>query len=88
MLRTRDGGDLRCYLCVGDQVFETYETKWRGIEAMLPTLQLLDLTAYGRQETWEDSPAGWPQDDTSSFHLPPMLLVSTQHENQKESVLG
>jgi predicted dithiol-disulfide oxidoreductase (DUF899 family) len=39
----------------------TYETKWRGIEAKLPTLQLLDLTAYGRQETWEDSPASWPQ---------------------------
>ena len=35
----------------GDQVFETYETKWRGIEAMLPTLQLLDLTPYGRQES-------------------------------------
>lgn len=22
---------------------------------------ILDLTAYGRQETWEDSPSGWPQ---------------------------
>lgn len=22
---------------------------------------LLDLTAYGRQEPWKDSPAGWPQ---------------------------
>jgi hypothetical protein len=22
---------------------------------------LMDLTVYGRQETWEDSPAGWPQ---------------------------
>jgi hypothetical protein len=22
---------------------------------------LLDLTVYGRQEGWEDSPAGWPQ---------------------------
>ena len=22
---------------------------------------LLDLTVYGRQEAWEDSPAGWPQ---------------------------
>jgi hypothetical protein len=22
---------------------------------------LLDLTVYGRQERWEDSPAGWPQ---------------------------
>jgi predicted dithiol-disulfide oxidoreductase (DUF899 family) len=62
VLATRNGGDLRCYLRVGDQLFETYETTQRGIEFMLPTLQLLDLTAYGRQETWEDSPAGWPQD--------------------------
>lgn len=23
--------------------------------------RLLDLTVYGRQEDWEDSPAGWPQ---------------------------
>ncbi len=22
---------------------------------------LLDVTAYGRQEIWEDSPKGWPQ---------------------------
>jgi len=63
VLATRDGGDLRCYLRTGDEVFETYVTKWRGIEAMLPTLQLLDLTPYGRQETWEDFPAGWPRGD-------------------------
>ena len=23
--------------------------------------RLLDLTVYGRQEPWEDSPVGWPQ---------------------------
>jgi hypothetical protein len=23
--------------------------------------RLLDLTVYGRQEAWEDSPSGWPQ---------------------------
>lgn len=63
VLATRNGGDLRCYLRDGDAVFQTYETKWRGIETMLPTLQLLDLTAFGRQETWEDSPDGWPQQD-------------------------
>ena len=35
---------------------------------MLPTpLQLLDLTPFGRQETWEDSPAGWPQDKAGSW---------------------
>jgi predicted dithiol-disulfide oxidoreductase (DUF899 family) len=67
VLTTRTGGDLRCYLRAGDEVFQTYETKWRGIEAMLPTLQLLDLTAYGRQETWENSPAGWPQVKAGSW---------------------
>ncbi|QEG01775.1 hypothetical protein Mal15_58540 [Stieleria maiorica] len=60
VLATRNGGDLRCYLRTDDQVFQTYETKWRGIEAMMPSLQLLDLTADGRQETWEDSPADVP----------------------------
>lgn len=67
VLATRDGGDIRCYLRDGDQVYQTYETHLRGIEAMMPTLQLLDLTLYGRQETWEDSPAGWPQDETGSW---------------------
>jgi predicted dithiol-disulfide oxidoreductase (DUF899 family) len=28
---------------------------------------LLDLTPYGRQEAWEDSPPGWPQDTTMSW---------------------
>ena len=23
---------------------------------------LMDLTVYGRQEPWEDSPSGWPQE--------------------------
>ncbi|MEV0567650.1 hypothetical protein [Dactylosporangium sp. NPDC050588] len=26
--------------------------------------KLLDMTAYGRQETWESSPDGWPQEPT------------------------
>jgi predicted dithiol-disulfide oxidoreductase (DUF899 family) len=66
-LTTRTGGDLRCYSRTNEQVFQTYETKWRGIEAMLPTLQLLDITPYGRQETWEDSPAGLRQDQAGSW---------------------
>jgi len=67
ILATRNGGDLRCYLRSGDEVFQTYETQRRGIEAMLPTLQLLDLTPYGRQETWEDSPAGTRQVEAGSW---------------------
>jgi hypothetical protein len=28
---------------------------------MAPNYGLLDMSVYGRQEAWEDSPAGWPQ---------------------------
>jgi predicted dithiol-disulfide oxidoreductase (DUF899 family) len=52
---------LVCYLRDGDRVFETYWTRGRGVEAMAPTYGLADLTVYGRQEPWEDSPAGWPR---------------------------
>jgi hypothetical protein len=50
-----------CYLRQGSNVFETYWTTIRGVEAMDNSYRLLDLTVYGRQETWEDSPAGRPQ---------------------------
>jgi predicted dithiol-disulfide oxidoreductase (DUF899 family) len=50
-----------CYLRQGSKVFETYWTTIRGVEAMDNSYRLLDLTVYGRQETWEDSPPGWPQ---------------------------
>jgi predicted dithiol-disulfide oxidoreductase (DUF899 family) len=50
-----------CYLRMGSNVFETYWTTRRGVEAMDNSYRLLDLTVYGRQETWEDSPTGWPQ---------------------------
>lgn len=39
----------------------TYETAPRGVARLRLDFNLLDLTPYGRQETWEDSPAGWPQ---------------------------
>ncbi len=52
---------LVCYLRQGSNVFETYWTTARGAEAMDNSYDLLDLTVYGRQETWEDSPTGWPQ---------------------------
>lgn len=50
------------YLRDGDRVFETYWTTLRGVEAMDYSYALMDLTAYGRQEPWEDSPPGWPQE--------------------------
>jgi predicted dithiol-disulfide oxidoreductase (DUF899 family) len=50
-----------CYLRQGSNIFETYWTTRRGVEAMDNSYRLLDLTVYGRQERWEDSPTGWPQ---------------------------
>lgn len=52
---------LVCYLRDRERVFETYWTWFRGVEAMDNSFALLDLTVYGRQEAWEDSPAGWPK---------------------------
>jgi predicted dithiol-disulfide oxidoreductase (DUF899 family) len=52
---------IACYLRQGSNVFETYWTTGRGVEAMDHSYALLDLTVYGRQEPWEDSPTGWPQ---------------------------
>ncbi|GLK82760.1 DUF899 family protein [Ancylobacter defluvii] len=52
---------LICYLRQGSDIFETYWTTRRGVEAMDNSYRLLDLTVYGRQEDFEDSPAGWPQ---------------------------
>jgi predicted dithiol-disulfide oxidoreductase (DUF899 family) len=52
---------LVCYLRDGDRVFENYWTNGRGVEAMDNSYALMDLTVYGRQETWADAPPGWPQ---------------------------
>jgi predicted dithiol-disulfide oxidoreductase (DUF899 family) len=50
-----------CYLRDGDRVFETYWSSGRAGEVYAPSYGLLDMTVYGRQETWEKSPAGWPK---------------------------
>ena len=57
---------LVCYLRDGDRVFETYWTTRRGVEAMDYSYALMDLTVHGRQESWEDSPPGWPQQCTNA----------------------
>lgn len=52
------------FLRRGDEVFHTYSAYTRGLDFMLPPVNMLDLTPYGRQEDWEDSPPGWPQQPT------------------------
>jgi predicted dithiol-disulfide oxidoreductase (DUF899 family) len=56
---------LVCYVRDGDRVFETYWTKRRGVQVMDYNYALMDLTVWGRQEPWEDSPPGWPQGCTN-----------------------
>jgi predicted dithiol-disulfide oxidoreductase (DUF899 family) len=45
----------------GDQILRTYFVNNRGDGELGTTWSYLDLTAYGRQEEWEDSPEGYPQ---------------------------
>jgi predicted dithiol-disulfide oxidoreductase (DUF899 family) len=44
----------------GDKLFRTYFINSRGDEAMGTTWSYLDIMPLGRQETWEDSPEGYP----------------------------
>ncbi|MBC6459348.1 DUF899 domain-containing protein [Actinomadura sp. HBU206391] len=56
-----DGFGLSVFLRDGDSVFRTYFTSGRGVEALGSNWTFLDLTPFGRQEDWEDSPEGRPQ---------------------------
>ena len=51
----------------GDHVYRTWFTSQRGLEGLGDVWHLLDATPYGRQETWQDSPAGWPQSPPYSW---------------------
>jgi predicted dithiol-disulfide oxidoreductase (DUF899 family) len=60
-----DGGFmLSVFLRDGDDVYRTYNTTSRGVDRLVFVNSIFDLTPYGRQEDWEDSPAGWPQHPT------------------------
>jgi predicted dithiol-disulfide oxidoreductase (DUF899 family) len=61
---TVDGQEIQgisVFLRDGEDVFHTWTTYGRGEEPFMVVFDLLDLTPYGRQEAWEDSPPGWPQ---------------------------
>lgn len=45
-------------------VYHTYSAYTRGLGLLATHYNYLDLTPYGRQEDWEDSPEGWPQKPT------------------------
>jgi predicted dithiol-disulfide oxidoreductase (DUF899 family) len=62
-ITTAEGEDfgLSVFLRDGKQIYRTYFTAARGVEALGSVWTFLDLTPFGRQEDWEDTPAGRPQ---------------------------
>lgn len=52
---------LSAFLQDRGRIYHTYSTFSRGLDALINTYNILDLTVLGRQEAWEDSPPGWPQ---------------------------
>lgn len=71
---------LSVFLRDGDAVYHTYSAYARGVEHLVGTVNFLDLTPYGRQEDWEDSPAGWPQTPTYGW--------GRHHDRYDEAVPG
>ena len=55
---------LSVFFRLGDEVFHTYSVYARGTERLTDARALLDMTPYGRQQDFEDSPPGWPQKPT------------------------
>ncbi len=63
---TTDEGEtfgLSVFLRDGDSIYQTYFTAGRGVEALGSNWTFLDLTPFGRQEPWEDTPPGRPQSE-------------------------
>jgi len=55
---------LSVFFRIDDEVFHTYSTYARGTESLTDAYRLLDMTPYGRQQDFEDSPPDWPQKPT------------------------
>jgi predicted dithiol-disulfide oxidoreductase (DUF899 family) len=62
---SRDLPGLSCFLRDGDRVYHTYSTTGRGLDGVGSVNSLLDLTALGRQEEWEE-----PQGRASALGAP------------------
>jgi predicted dithiol-disulfide oxidoreductase (DUF899 family) len=55
---------LSVFFRIDEDVFHSYSAYARGTEGLTDAYSLLDTTPYGRQESFEDSPPGWPQKPT------------------------
>ncbi|MGO2312064.1 MAG: DUF899 domain-containing protein [Brachybacterium tyrofermentans] len=63
------GFGLNVFLRDGDTVYRTWHTTGRGIEQLSYSFALMDVLPWGRQEEWQDVPAGWSQSATYSRWL-------------------
>lgn len=61
---TGESHGMSVFFRIDDEVFHAYSTYARGCENLTNAYSLLDITPYGRQQDFEDSPAGWPQQPT------------------------
>ena len=55
---------LSVFFALDNETFHTYSVYGRGTGNLTDAYALLDMTPYGRQQEFEDSPAGWPQKPT------------------------
>jgi predicted dithiol-disulfide oxidoreductase (DUF899 family) len=55
---------ISVFFRIDDEIYHTYSSFARGVEYLTNSSALFDITPYGRQEDWEDSPVGWPQRPT------------------------
>jgi predicted dithiol-disulfide oxidoreductase (DUF899 family) len=62
-------------------IYQTYFTSGRGVEQPSNTFGLLDITPWGRQETWEQSPEGWPQEPAHSW-----LRLHDEYQDSQNAV--
>jgi len=60
------GFGINVFLRDGETVYRSWHTSGRGVEQLTFTFALADALPYGRQEQWQDSPAGWPKAPTYS----------------------
>ena len=63
------GFAVNVFLRDGDAVYRTWHTNGRGTEQLSHTFALVDVLPWGRQESWQNSPSGWPQRPTYSGWL-------------------
>ena len=59
-----EGPGMSVFFRVDDDIYHTYSVFARGLESITDSYDFLDLTPYGRQQDFEESPPGWPQKPT------------------------